>query len=97
MRQFIMTYHGGSQPKIPENGKAHMDRYMAWIGTLDAVVKQQPLNGTETPGTTKITPMIGYSISNAPDMVSARKIAAVCPFLDMDNSAMQVSDLIEMG
>lgn len=97
MPQYIMTYHGGSQPATPEEGKAHMDRYMAWMGTLDAVVGQQPLKGTETLGSKEITPMMGYSIINAPDMDAARKIANACPFLEMDNSAMQLSELIVMG
>ena len=43
MPQFILTYHGGSQPTTPEEGKAHMARYMEWMGGLDMVVGQHPL------------------------------------------------------
>ncbi|MEJ6402765.1 hypothetical protein [Yoonia sp. 2307UL14-13] len=96
MPQFIMTYHGGSQPKSPEDGKAHMDRYMQWISGLDAVVPQQPLKGTEVLGDKDITTMMGYTIINAADMEAARLIAQACPFLDMDNSAMQLSELAQM-
>ena len=96
MPQFIMTYHGGSQPKSPEEGKAHMDRYMQWIGGLDAVVPQQPLKGTEVLGDKNITTMMGYTIINAADMDAARDIAKACPFLDTDNSAMQLSELAQM-
>jgi hypothetical protein len=92
-----MTYHGGSQPKTPEEGQAHRQRYMDWIGTLDAVVAQQPLKGTEVLGSKDITPMMGYSIINATDMDAARSIAQSCPFLEMDDSAMQLSELIVMG
>ena len=46
MPQFILTYHGGSQPSSPEEGKAHMARYMAWMSGLDMVVGQQPLKNT---------------------------------------------------
>ncbi|WP_394179320.1 hypothetical protein [Yoonia maritima] len=96
MPQFILTYHGGSQPKTPEEGKAHMDRYMQWIGGLNAVVPQQPLKGTETLGDMQITPMMGYTIIEAADMDAARTTAQACPFLEMENSAMQVSELHQM-
>lgn len=96
MPQFIMTYNGGSQPKTPEDGKAHMERYMQWIGGLDAVVPQQPLKGTEVLGDKEITTMMGYTIINAADMDAAREIAKSCPFLEMDNSAMQLSELAQM-
>ena len=97
MPQFIMTYHGGSKPKTPEEGQAHWQRYMEWIGGLDAVVPQQPLKGSEVLGTKEITTMMGYSIINAADMDAARAIAQSCPFLDMDDSAMQLSELMVMG
>lgn len=96
MPQFIMTYHGGSQPKTPEDGQAHMDRYMAWIGSLDAAVPQQPLKNTQVLGNAAITPMMGYTIINAPDMNAAKAIAEACPFLEMDGAAMQLSELITM-
>jgi len=92
-----MTYHGGSKPATPEEGQAHMQRYMEWIGGLDAVVPQQPLKGSEVLGSREITTMMGYSIINAPDMDAARVIAQSCPFLDMDDSAMQLSELMMMG
>lgn len=98
MPQFIMTYHGGSQPSSPEDGKAHMARYMAWMGELDMVVGQQPLKNTQILGPDQIgTPMTGYSIINAESIEEAREIAAKCPFLEMENATMQVSELITMG
>ena len=98
MPQFIMTYHGGSQPATPEEGKAHMARYTEWMGGLDMVVGQQPLKNTQILGADQIgTPMMGYSIVNAPDIDAARAIAEKSPFLEMDNATMQVSELIVMG
>lgn len=97
MPQFIMTYHGGTKPKTPEEGQAHMQRYMEWIGNLDAVVPQQPLKGSEVLGSKEITTMMGYTIINADDMDAARAIAQSCPFLEMDGSAMQLSELLVMG
>lgn len=97
MAHFILTYHGGSKPSTPEEGKAHRQRYMDWIAGLDAVVPQQPLKSTEVLGDAAITPMMGYSIINATDIDAAKAIAKSCPFLDMDNSAMQVSELMVMG
>ena len=97
MAQFILTYVGGSQPSSPEEGKAHMERYMAWIGGLDAVNPQQPLKNTTVLGTKEIVPMMGYTIINADDIATATAIAKTCPFLEMDNSAMQVSELASFG
>lgn len=99
MPTFILTYHGGSQPKTPEEGKAHMDRYMAWVGSLDAVTPQQPLKGTQMLGDVADghVPMMGYTLINAADMGAAMQIAKACPFLEMDGAAMQVSELMQMG
>ena len=74
-----------------------MYKRQEWIGGLDAVVPQQPLKGSEVLGTKEITTMMGYSIINAADMDAARAIAQSCPFLDMDDSAMQLSELMVMG
>ena len=99
MAQFIMTYHGGSQPKTPEEGQAHRARYMEWIGGLTASVPQQPLKSTEMLGDVPEghVPMMGYTIIEAADMDAARAIAKTCPFFDMDNTAMQLSELMVMG
>ena len=99
MAQFILTYHGGGQPATPEEGKAHMARYMEWIKNLDAVTPQQPLKGTQMIGTAPDghVPMMGYTIINAADMDAAMAAAKTCPFHDMDNTLMQVSELMVMG
>ena len=36
MPQFMLTYLGGDQPSSPEEGKAHMEKYMAWLAGLGA-------------------------------------------------------------
>lgn len=41
--------------------------------------------------------MMGYSIINAANIEATKSIAAACPFLDMDNSGMQVSKLASFG
>lgn len=98
MPQFILTYHGGSQPSSPEEGKAHMVRFMEWMGGLDIDVGQQPLKNTQILGADQIgTPMMGYSIITADSIEDARAAAEKCPFLEMDNASMQVSELIVMG
>lgn len=96
MAHFILTYHGGSQPESPQAGQAHMEKYMNWIAQLDAEVPQQPLKNTHMLGDTTITPIVGYTIIKADSIQAAREIAQSCPFLDMDNSAMQVSELVDM-
>lgn len=99
MAQFILTYHGGGQPSTPEEGKEHMARYMAWIGGLNAVNPQQPLKGTQILGETPDghVPMMGYTLIEADSMDDAMAAAKECPFLEMENAMMQVSELIVMG
>ena len=98
MPQFILTYHGGSQPATPEEGKAHRARYIEWMRELDMVVSQQPLKNTIVLGADQIgTPMMGYSILNASDLDETRAIAGKCPFLEIEHATMQVSELIAMG
>lgn len=96
MPQFIMTYHGGSTPKTPEEGKKHMARYMEWVDGLTALVPQQPLKNTEVLGKAGISTMMGYSIIQAADIDTARGIAAACPFLEMEDASMQLSELMQM-
>ncbi len=70
MQRYMMTYLGGNQPSIPEEGKEHFAKYREWLASLgDAVpVPAAPLknpttinpDGSVTDGST--TSMSGYTI-----------------------------------
>ncbi|MEJ6397607.1 hypothetical protein [Yoonia sp. 208BN28-4] len=94
MPQYILTYHGGTRPASDDEVQVQRDRFQAWLGTVDAVMPQQPLTQTLTFGDFELTPMVGYSIVTASDIDAARAMAETCPFLEMENTAMQVSQLM---
>ena len=103
MPRYVMFYLGGDQPSNPEEGKAHMAKYMEWLASLGdaAVSPMNPLKGTTTVnpdgsitagGTTS---MSGYTIVETDSIDAAIEMAKVCPFLDV-NGSLEVSELIEM-
>ncbi len=50
MPKFILTYHGGTPPATPEDGKAMMARWQEWVAANSAalVEPQNPLGKTWT-------------------------------------------------
>jgi hypothetical protein len=89
MGNFVLVYVGGSQPASEEEGKAVMDAWMAWFGTLgDAVVD----GGNPFGASASIAPggavsegnassATGYSVLRADDLAAAIALAQGCPHL----------------
>jgi hypothetical protein len=89
MGNFVLVYVGGSQPASEEEGKAVMDAWMAWFGTLgDAVVD----GGNPFGASASIAPggavsegsgsgATGYSVLRADDLAAATALAQGCPHL----------------
>lgn len=102
MAQFFLGYKGGEQPSSPEEGKAMMAEWHAWMGEVGAalIVPQQPFSGSKTLTTDGVEdgsgpdPLTGYSILEADDMDAALAIAKTCPFLKMNTAKLQVSQLM---
>jgi hypothetical protein len=89
MGKYVLIYVGGSQPASEEEGKAVMDAWMAWFGTLgDAVVDGgnpfgaavaiAPGGGVTDGGASGAT---GYSVLQADDLAAATALAQGCPHL----------------
>ena len=103
MPQYIMTYLGGDKPSSPEEGKAHMSKYMEWLSSLGdtAVSPANPLKDTCTVKPDGLvtsggsTFMSGFTIIEVDSMDAALLIARACPFLDVGGS-LEVSELMEM-
>lgn len=104
MTSFILVYLGGAQPSDPEEGKAHFDKYRAWLGSLgDALISPaNPLKdttvitpgGTVTPGS--ITEMSGFTVIQAESIQDAIKMARTCPFLEIGGT-LEVSELVHIN
>lgn len=104
MPKFILAYHGGSQPKTPEEGAAHMERYMKWLADLGASALEpaNTLKGLQTVTSDGVSDggvdnqMMGYSVVEAADMDAAIAIAKACPFVDMDTAKLVVAEIGQM-
>lgn len=104
MAEFIITYRGGSQPATPEEGAAHMQRWKEWLGDLgDAVVNPgTPLGKSKLVTSDAVVDdfpdaLTGFSVVEAADMDAALVIAKACPFLEMDNSSVEVAQVMSMN
>ena len=90
MGNYVLLYSGlMSEPSSDEEGKAVMDAWMAWFGTLGDVVVDggNPFGPAMTVaadatvsdgGTSGLT---GYTVVSAPDLAAAAEIAKGCPHL----------------
>ena len=104
MTNNIIAYVGGDHPKSPEDGQAHMAKYMEWIKNLgDAAVEPaNPLPNSKIVSKSgvadadPVTSMSGYTIVNVADLDAALDIAKACPFLDIDGT-LQVAEIKSMG
>lgn len=104
MTQYVMTYFGGNPPATPEEGKAHMQAYQAWLGELgaSAISPMNPLRNAQT-----ISPdgaasdgsaarMSGYTIVELDSMELAVEAAKRCPFLGIGGT-LEVAELVDMS
>lgn len=104
MPQYVMTYFGGNPPATPEEGKAHMQAYQAWLGELgaSAISPMNPLRGAQTispEGAVKegsTSRMSGYTIIELDTMELAVAAAKRCPFLGIGGT-LEVAELVDMS
>ncbi len=89
MANFLLVYHGGSQPADRAEIDQVMADWTAWFGRLGGAVvdggnpvgavRTVAADGSVTDGA--IDAATGYSIVSAPDMTAAVALAAGCPLL----------------
>ena len=103
MARYMITYLGMPRPATPEEGKAHMEKYMAWLAGLGetAISPANPLKNTcvvQSDGSVTEggqTGMSGFTLVNADSLDAAKEIAGSCPFLEV-GGALEVSEIVEM-
>jgi len=88
MANYLLLYHGGSQPSTPEEGAKVMADWTNWFGSLGAATIDA---GDPTGPTRRIsasgvsddpTGANGYSIIAADSLDAAVEVAKGCPHLD---------------
>ena len=53
MPRYMITYLGMPRPATPEEGKAHMEKYMAWLADLgEAAISRRSMARSVSYGTT---------------------------------------------
>lgn len=89
MANYLLVYHGGTQPEDEAAGKASMDAWLAWFGRLGAAI----VDGGNPTTQTKVisadgsvadggpTSPTGYSVLRADSLDEAVALAKGCPHL----------------
>ena len=98
MAEYLIGYYGGNNPATPEEGQAHRQKWMEWIGSLgDKVLNPgQPLMNTQTIGPDVGVMLKGFAVVKAESMEEAMEIAHADPFLSLGGGTIQVSEMMKM-
>ena len=102
MPKYLLAYHGGTKPESDADCTAHMQKWQAWVTSLgeNAINPGIPLGESQMVSASVLkeeevkSPMMGYSIVNAPTIDAAIKIAQSCPHLDLGGT-LEVAEIIE--
>lgn len=103
MANFLVVYLGGNPPSTPEEGKAHFEKYKAWLANLGAAVVSpaNPLKDTHSIAADgehskgSDIAMSGYTVLSADSIDDAMAMAKACPFLEI-GGRLEVSELVQM-
>jgi hypothetical protein len=102
MANYLLVYHGGSQPEDEAAGKAVMDAWMGWFGRLGSAV----VDGGNPTSQTKVISSdgsvadggpqspTGYSVLRAESLDEAVALAKGCPHLAA-GGMVEVSETID--
>ncbi|MFV0333593.1 MAG: YciI family protein [Tropicimonas sp.] len=94
MPKFVFAYHGGKKPATKEEGAAAMAAWTQWFEELGPAVLNagSPVGQSWTVSSGSVVetgganPISGYSVIQAPDMVTAVKYAKGCPLVKAGGS-----------
>ena len=102
MPNFVLAYHGRSEPASPEEGAKGMADWQAWLGALgDAVVNPgiplgmpKIVSSAGVSDSTGPRALTGITIVQADDLDAALEMAKTCPFLKV--GTIEVAEAMEM-
>ena len=111
MKEYLFLFRGGNMDLSPEEGQAHMQRWMQWMDGLGKQGKfggAQPLDktGRQVTGSKKLVTdgpyaegkeMVGgYLICKADSYDEAVEISKGCPILEFDSGIVEVREIQEL-
>ena len=102
MKRFTLTYYCEPKPKNPEEGRKHMEQWMAWVKSLgkSMVDPGVPLNSPMTVSSKGVKDggrpnrLTGYSVLKAETLEDAIEIAKKCPHLHY--GTIDVAEVMDM-
>tara|TARA_R110002051_G_scaffold103453_6_gene175271 strand:+ start:1027 stop:1395 length:369 start_codon:yes stop_codon:yes gene_type:complete len=103
MSKFVFAYHGGPSSMTPEEGKAHMGKWMGWMESLgDAVVDRGlPVGKSKTVGPRGVTddggsnPLSGFTIVQADSIDAAVEMAKRSPHVEVGGT-IEIAPALDM-
>lgn len=104
MPKFVFAYHGGKKPESEEEGAKVMADWTAWFTAMGAAVVDggNPVGQSWTVSAKGVeetggaNPISGYTLVQAPDMVSAIKYAKGCPMVKDGSGSVEVAEAFDM-
>ena len=100
MANYLLVYHGGSQPESAEAGAKVMEAWTNWFSVVgeSVVDRGNPVtqvrtvanNGTVSDG--GINPSSGYSVVTADSLDAAVNLAKGCPILNGGGGSVEVAE-----
>lgn len=104
MPNFVFAFHGGARPETPEEGKAVMAAWMAWMGDIEASIVDAgaPVGMSKTVSSAGVAddggpnPLSGYTIVKADDIDGAVALAKGCP-IHSSGGSVEVAELMHMS
>jgi hypothetical protein len=104
MTQYLLSYHGGDQPKDQAEGERVTQSWRDWLGGMGkavitagnptTVAKTIAPSGKVNDGG-GANPVTGWSVIEAKSMDDAVKLAKACPQLEA-NGSIEVSEIMAL-
>lgn len=106
MPAYVLSFHDPKMHSSPEEGQAHMKKYLEWTkGLGDAIIRPDtPLKNPHRVSASGVEEgagdysMMGFMMFEATDMDAALEIAKACPFTSMGTMVVREAvDMSKMG
>ncbi len=104
MPKFIFAYHGGKKPESEDDAAKTMAAWTDWFEGLGPAVVDMgaPVGQSWTADSKGVAetgganPISGYSLIQAPDMVTAVKYAKDCPMVKNGSGSVEVAEVLPL-
>ncbi len=104
MAKYVFAYHGGGKPETEAEGKALMERWMNWFGSMGAAVIDEgnPVGQSYMVAKDNVAdngganPISGYSLIEAESIEAAIEMAKGCPMVQDGTGNVEIAEAMVM-